>query len=309
MSLRLNVPALEEKPAIPAITRPRQIQELIAGLPMSNPRAAARLLLDELERLNRQRISTDQRVTALELYRPAVYQVMGTLARQYCHQPLPLQETALAQAEITQQLLTELAYGYKHAILSEEDRLFSIGNNDQLALLLQRTLETLGRRLQVYYQTYTPTPAGIWSEIHLLYLHALQLSIQSLSIPDTIAETSINLVYKHALLLAMANPSHLNSVDIDRVIEYLDLYARLAQLHPLSSPEVKNGVFVVHLKTDAPPGSSPQGQTGRGRPHRYPADDDRTGPPGTPPAHPPAGSGRSAKPQPTARSHRRPKLP
>lgn len=253
MSLRLNVPAIEEKPAIPVETRPQHIQELIASLPQNNHRAAARLLLDELEGLNRQQFSVDVRLTALELYRPAIFIAVHGLSRQYCNQSLPLQETARIQAELAQQLFTELAIGYKQAILTEEDRLFTIGDDNQLALLLQRALDALGRLLRIHHLIYSPPPAGIWSELHLLYLHALQLSLQNLTVPDEHGESSINLVYKHALLLSMATPSNLNSLDIERVIEYLDRFANLAQLHPLGIPDKTAGIFLVHLKSDIPP--------------------------------------------------------
>lgn len=253
MSLRLNVPAIEEKPLVPAEIRPKSIQDLIANLPQSNHRATAKLLLDELERLNRQQFSVDVRLTALELYRPAILNTVHGLSRQYCNQPLPLQETAKAQAELTIDLFTELAIGYKQAILSEEDRLFSIGDDNQLALLMQRAIDALGRLLRVHHLTYTPPAHGIWSELHLLYLHALQLSLQNLAVTDEQGESSINIVYKHALLLAVASPGHLNSIDIERTIQYLDHFANLAQLHPLMNPEKPAGVFLIELKSDMPP--------------------------------------------------------
>lgn len=253
MSLRLNVPAIEEKPALPAETHPRRIQEMIASLPLSNHRATARLLLDELERLNRQKFTVDIRLTALELYRPAIINTTHGLSRQYCNQPLPLQETARAQAGLAQQLLAELAIGYKQVILTEEDRLFTIGDNNQLALLLQRALDALGRLLQVHHLTYTKPSDGVWLELHQLYLHALQQSLQSLAIPEEHGESSINLSYKHALLLSMATPAHLTSIDTERVIDYLDRFADLAQLHPLITPEKPSGIFLVRLKSDSPP--------------------------------------------------------
>lgn len=253
MSLRLDVPATEEKPAIPAETSPKRIQELISSLPQHNHRASARMLLDELANLNRQQFPVDVRLTALELYRPTIINAAHGLSRQYCHQSLPLQETAKSQAELAQQLFTELAIGYKQAILAEEDRLFSIGDNDQLALLLHRALDALGRLLRIHHLTYSPPATGVWSELHLLYLHALQLSLQNLPLPDEHGESSINLVYKHALLLSLAAPSRMNSVDIEWVIEYLDHFANLAQLHPLGNPDSTAGLFLVHLKSDRPP--------------------------------------------------------
>ena len=253
MALRLHVPALEDNPAIPAEVRPKAIQELIASLPQGNPRATARLLLEELERLNRQKFSPDTRLTALELYRPAVLNTVHALSRQYCNQPLPLQETARAQADLTLELFNELANGYKQAILSEEDRLFTLGDNNQLAMLVHRAIDALGRLLRVHHLTYSHPVPGVWSQLHLLYLHALQLSLQNLTVPDDQGESSINIVYKHALLLALASPAHLNSIDIERTIQYLDHFADLSQLHPLMNPEKPAGVFLVELKSDTPP--------------------------------------------------------
>ena len=253
MSLRLSIPAIEEKPALPAETQPKRIQEMIASLPQGNPRATAKLLLDELERLNRQRFTVDIRLTALELYRPAIINAVHGLSRQYCNQPLPLQETARTQAELAQQMFIELAIGYKQAILTEEDRLFTLGDNNQLTLLLQRALDALGRLLQVHHLTYAKPPGGVWLELHQLYLHALQQSLQGVQVPDEHGESSVNVAYKHALLLSMATPSHLTSIDIERVIDYLDRFADLAQLHPLIAPEKSSGIFLVRLKSDAPP--------------------------------------------------------
>ncbi len=217
MPLRLSVPQIEENPAVPAETQPKRIQEMIASLPQGNPRATAKLLLDELERINRQKFAIDVRLTALELYRPAIINAAHSLARQYCNQPLPLQETARVQSELAQDLFAELAIGYKQTILTEEDRLFTLGDNNQLALLLQRALDALGRLLRVYHMTYTKPPPGVWQELHQLYLHALQTSLQDTAVPDEHGNSSTNLAYKQSLLLAMAIPSHLTSIDIERV--------------------------------------------------------------------------------------------
>ncbi len=253
MVLRLNVPAIEAKPAISAETRPKDITALISGLPQSNFPEAARLLLDELAMLNRQRCSIAVRVAALELYRPAIFSMAHGLARQYCNQALPLQESAIAHARLAQQLFSELAIGYKQAILTEERRLFTIGDENQRALLMQRAMDALGRQLHVCYLTYSNNPAGIWSELHLLYLQSVQLGLQGLAVPDEAGAVSIDLTYKHALLLSIANPSQLNSLDIERVIEYLDHFASLAQLRPLGGIDKLVGIFLVRLQSDKPP--------------------------------------------------------
>lgn len=140
--LSLSVPALEIKPGIPAETRPKKLQELVATLPSNHPDEAARLILEELQHLNRQAVSPESRYKALEIYRRAVLGIAGQLAERYSGQALPLPDTAITSARLAQTLFIELAYGYKHAIIAEQSKIFALGSNKQLAVLIQRTLDT-----------------------------------------------------------------------------------------------------------------------------------------------------------------------
>ena len=70
MAIKLNTPVLQENPIFIAETRPQKIVQLIAELEDNNPEALALHLHEELETLNRQRISPSLRLQALETYRP-----------------------------------------------------------------------------------------------------------------------------------------------------------------------------------------------------------------------------------------------
>lgn len=253
MPLSLTVPAIENKPDIPAETRPKRIQALIDSLPVGKPQDSANHILEELGHLNRQRVSVDARVRALEIYRKAVLDLAQSLAPQYCNQPLPLSDQASAVVRTTQMLFIELAYGYKQALLAEDRKLFSLGRSKQLALLIQRTLHALSQLQLVAYHAYMTPSSGIWAEMHQLYLYALQQALQDILIEDSGTTTSITLTYKRALLLALADTHHLASGDIDRVVDYLQRFAHLARLQPWGSPESPAGVFMVSLKSDKPP--------------------------------------------------------
>ena len=253
MALRLNVPAMDAKPATTARIRLEAIDALISSLPQDNDRDTARLLLDELDRLNRQPLSVALRIQALERYRPAIFKTAQGLSRHYGNQSLPLPDAAASHANLALHLFGELAIGYKQAILNEERRLFTIGDDKQRALLIQRAIDALSRQLRVHYLTYSTPLPGIWSELHLLYLLAAQLALQNLPVTDGAAEGSIDHSYKQALLLAIADPSQLHSLDIERAIAYLEQFADLAQLLPLGHTGNTLGIFLVNLQCDKPP--------------------------------------------------------
>jgi len=253
MALHLSVPARESKPLIPAETRPKIVQGLLAAMPAGNPTAAARALLEPLSLLNRQAVSSNLRIKLLELYRPVALNIVRGLAAQYCGHTLPLPESAEAAAETSRALLTELAYGYKLAILDHASRVFTIGGEKTLSMLIQRAIHTLDQLLLVSYYTYTPAPSGVWLEIHRLYLHAAQHGVHDAEVSDLGSKSSVSLAYKQALLLALANPHRLVSADVDSVRDYLASFAHLAQIQPFGTPGNPAGVFMVRLKFDYSP--------------------------------------------------------
>lgn len=253
MALHLSVPAFDEKPLIGAEKRPKVLQGLLEALPADHPVRAAQGLVEHLSLLNRQEVGVDTRLKLLEIYRPWALKIARALATHYQNQTLPLSDAALVAAASARGLLTELAYGYKVAILDDSSRVFSLGSGKSRALLIQRALHSLGLILQVGYYTYVSPPETLWSEIHQLYLYSAQQGIHETGLDDAGETASINLTYKRLLLLSLADPHHLASAEVDRVQEYLARYAELAQLHPMGTPENPAGVFLIRLKSDQGP--------------------------------------------------------
>lgn len=250
MALHLSVPAREDKPLIPAETRPKIVQGLVDGLPMSQPGHAAEMLLEPLALLNRQAVRADARLKLMEIYRPALLQLAQALTMQCAGRALPLPEDAVLGAATARKLLTELAYGYKLAILDQLDRVFALGGNRTMAVLVQRAIHALDQVLEVSYYTYTPAPEGVWAEIHRLYLLAARQGVYRIEVADGAGKTSVDLTYKQALLMALADPGHLLPTDLPKVRAYLARYGHLAQLQPLGSPESPMAIFLVQLKSD-----------------------------------------------------------
>ena len=253
MALHLSVPPQEDKPLVQAETRPGVVQDLLALMPMGQPIAAAQSLQEPLELLNRQAVRGDVRLKLIELYRPVVLDTATELAAQYRNHALPLPRHAEIAAKAARALLTELAYGYKLAILDHMGRVFSVGGEKTLAMLIQRAMHALDQLLQVSYYTYTPAPDGVWLEIHRLYLVAAQQAVTEVAVSDRSSQSSVSRGYRHTLLLALSNPQRLVSDDLDSVRDYIARFGNLAQIRSFGLPENTAGVFLVRLNSDQPP--------------------------------------------------------
>lgn len=252
MALELSIPASEDPAGIPAETSLQAVQNLLAGLPFGKPVGAAQSVLVPLQLLNRRNVVSELRFKLLELYRPAVLSIVQGLAAQYYNVALPLPDKAKEAAQLVRALFTELAYGYKLSLIGRSSGLF--GGNKLLPVMIQRVMGALSQLLVVSYQTYAPTPKTVWSELHRLYLFAAQQKLLNTDVADSDGNTtSINLVYKQALLLFLADPRHLAPGDVDRARDYLARHAGLGQLQPLAPQAGAAGVFLVRLTVDEPP--------------------------------------------------------
>jgi len=166
---------------------------------------------------------------------------------------LPLPEKQRQVANLARELLVEVAYGYKIILLEQLNRLISFGSNKQLPQVIQRALSALSRVLVICYETYAPTPAGIWSEMHQLYRYAVQHNLQQEPVPDYDATSSINLAYKQALMLALADPYRLMQGEVGKILDYLAQFGDQAQLMPLAKTSNPHGFFLIRLESDKPP--------------------------------------------------------
>lgn len=254
MPLSLKIPALSDKPLLIAETRPQKLFEFIEKLPFSDPLQAAATLLDEMEILNRQKVAADARVRALEVYRPNLIRIADLLATHYSAATLPLPAQAKEYAAAAESLWLELGYGYKLALIDQQGKLFTLGGNKASALILQRAIEAMSQLAMVYYQTYVTPPGSLWQDLHQLYLHAAQESLLDLEVEkDDRRKSTVNLTYKQALLMSLADPQHMPASDIRLVADYIERHAQHSELQGLGVLENPAGVFIVRLNSDQAP--------------------------------------------------------
>lgn len=262
MSINLAVPAIQEHAQTAVETRPKQAQEWLDALPLASVGDAARRISDALATLNRSKIADENRLKLLEQYRATIVNLVPSLEEQYAGLPLPLPEKNRSLAICARQLQIELAYGYKIVLLDHINKKIALGQPKYLPLVVQRAIHALATILTTCYQSYAPTPAGAWSELHQLYRYAVQHNFQDEEIAHAAAKVSINSTYKEALLLSLADPYHLLQGQVAHVLDYLGRFSGQASLLPLSpTAEHPVGFFLVRLDTDKPPKAIAQNVT------------------------------------------------
>ncbi|MES2353215.1 MAG: hypothetical protein V4568_02240 [Pseudomonadota bacterium] len=251
MALRLTVPASVSSPNPRPETRPKQLEEWLSSLPLIKLFESARTVCDELARLNRSHLEADERLKLLEIYQPILQQLRGEIAEDYNKAPLPLPGTSRQAVNLARELLIEEAYGYKLALLEKTSKLMLFGARKQLVPLIEQIMRTLSNSLTLSYQSYLPTPAGVWHEMHELYRYA---SHQKLVGEEEGGknESLIDSIYKHAVLMALTDPYRLSRAELAEVMHVALQIAPLTELHLNEVPNAQQ-LFVVLPDSDKPP--------------------------------------------------------
>ena len=255
MTLILSVPNLSARTSDEIELHPEKVKRWLEQLPLLNVAETGRKLFSALCAYNRVEFDDKLRWQLLELYRQPIKQISFELMKQYIGLPLPLTDKHRGIAELNRQFQMELAYGYKRILLNTADKPAVLEIDRALrALATQRAIRHLTEVLAVSYQTYSPSPLGVWREIHELYVHADSMGLLPMELEDPLikAVTSYGIghAYKQALLLEFSNPYHLPARAVDRVNQYLDRWAPLAQLTAATATYNPTCQFLVDQESD-----------------------------------------------------------
>jgi len=263
MALNLNIPVLQEHPVFIAETRPQKILQLLQEINSQDPADIATHLHNELETLNRQKVSHSQRAQALDCYRNLIINVAAALSADYINATLPLEDKAKSAAIACEALWLELGYGYKLVLIDLQNQLIKLRTDKSSALAIQRAMHAIAEYTLVHYQTYLTPPSHAWSDLHQLYFCAAKLGVLYTNIPAdptptqaktyTRLLTSIEDTYKHTLLVSLAQPHHLIQQDISAIADYLAHHIQSARVTAIEPLENSSGAFIINLTSDAPP--------------------------------------------------------
>jgi len=258
MPLTLSVPAPNPVEDLTVETRPKQLKEWLNDLPLTNLTDVCRTLDDEISALNQQKVVMEKRLKLLELYRSVIFKLLPAMEDQYVATRLPQPGKNRQMAEQARQLLMELANGYKIILLDYQNARITLGKGKIAVAAAQRAMSALSRILMTCYQTYAPAPSGIWFEIHQIFRFAIEQDIANETIADEERESSVNLVYKQTLLLALSNPYHLSPGEVAFIQDYLAVFGGLAQLQAFAPTGNPIGLFLAQTHSDKPPKPLPQ---------------------------------------------------
>ena len=143
MALNLNIPALQEHPVFIAETRPQRILQLLQEINSQEPADIATHLHNELETLNRQKVSPNQRIQALDCYRSLIISATTALAADYINSTLPLEDKAKSAATACAALWLELGYGYKLVLIDLQNQLIKLRTDKSSTLAIQRAMHAI----------------------------------------------------------------------------------------------------------------------------------------------------------------------
>jgi len=232
-----------------------ETERWLANLPVLNAAESSHLLFNALTALNRRLLGNETRLQLLELYRRPVRDVCAEQQKRYLGLPLPLPQDGKPVAERVRQFQVEMAYGYKRTVLDwgQTDRR-SAPDRSELALPIQRAIRYLTEVLAKSYELYAPSPEGTWREIHQLYRYAEFEGITEVPVKDelngAVAHSSVGHAYKQALLLDFSDPYHLPARMLQRISQYLDAYAPLAQISMAVAALRPDCQFLINLAND-----------------------------------------------------------
>ena len=252
MDIKLSVPQYSPVPNLTVETRPKQVREWLDALPLANSQESARKLTDAIATINSIKLGDEARLKVLDLYRTTARLLLPALHQQYVDKPLPLPEKNQQAAALTRKLFTELGNGYKLVLIDLVNRRISFGANKLAPLAIGRAIECLSGILDVCYEIYGPTPAGVWFELHQLYAYAAQQNMHEALIAED-EKISINSLYLQVLLIALADPYRLLQGQLAEVKAYIARFSQHAQLQSLGKAENTHGLFLVRLDGDKPP--------------------------------------------------------
>lgn len=255
--LASGLPERKASAAVAFARDARSLRAWTAALPMANFDAAAQQLLDGLRRLNRQPMTAFARLEALEVLAQPIADVTTSLERRILGASFPLPPHQAALADLSVQFQSELATGYRTALVDMCTPSGAIGfmRGKRAVLAGVRALQCGHALLARCYLQYRTPPTGAWRDLHDLHLFLAAVRLNQRGIDDVAGgEVDARTAYVHALLFALANPYRYTQREQVDVCAFLRVLAPLGELRTSSGGD---GV-VVATGVDRSPGYLPE---------------------------------------------------
>lgn len=252
--------------AIPDLVKPdkdsfdlhqKNVDQWLDNLPRANIGETARRIFETLVELNHYKYPHQNRMYFLEAARETVIYVTDAMKRHFVgiNAPLPPKNQKIVAA--TREIHHAMALGYMIAIESYLAHSLFFSDSKLLATMIQRAMSSLGKVLLTSYQTYTPYPGNVWSEIHKLYAAAETHKLLNMTIVDNQnihnVKTCINAEYIRILLLALTSPYRLRHGEAGKIYSVIERWTSKSKLRTPEDITNSKTLFAVNLASDEPP--------------------------------------------------------
>lgn len=252
MALSLSVPVMAGGLPGGIETNAKKARAWIESLPLTRTFEAGTTVAQTIEALNRAKISGDERVALVDIYRPVIAVILDELEAIYAYSVLPLPAKQREAFELARYLTTQCAIAYKHLLLEKPGKLPVFGAKKNLPQATYSAMFYLQSQLLQSYKTYLPVPAGVWQELHSLYQYAEESGMLA-EIGDVESRLSLQDLYVDALMISLADPYCLMFNEVNKVQETLKQNRGLVQLHSSAEGLSLLRFFLVALDGDQPP--------------------------------------------------------
>jgi hypothetical protein len=254
--LAVSVPKIRARRPLAAEVRPRRVEHWLASLPRASARDSAERLLQALFGQNRTLLDTENRLSIMELYREPAIAAVDVLRQGLTTVSYPLSERSLELYLLMAKLLSEMANGYKIVANDISDK--GKTNKSDLVLALQRATHFLGQVLVNAYQTYSTCPAGIWKELHHIYLYAENHRLLNFPVaaPDSNSPDGLCTItdsYQQIALLGACHPYGLLQDECIRLYKLFLHWQSSAQISSDVGKKDATGRFIINFNSDSPP--------------------------------------------------------
>ena len=254
----LNLPLLSSKRPKPYI-KPKKFRQWLNGLPVGNVQKSSQIVLQQLKILNQSRYPYSERSQLLDELRPTIRQLLLSLKQPLHQAKHPLSDENNLIAQLIQDLLSEIAHGYK-LIASDLMEKNSRKENDNLLLResIYLSIQYLARSIVESYLIYSAPQYDIWRELHQLYRYAEYENIQSEGIDDPYPDYAlpiqytIDLVYKRIVLLSLSAPYHLMQNEAEDIYYLVSAWTSVCEIQELEKKHISNQ-YGVDFATDMSP--------------------------------------------------------
>lgn len=250
MSLHLAVPSMRGSGDTRPEPDPAQFEAWLAHVRTLDAMASVAALTEFLTPFNRRRVRAALRQQVAEALFDAARPALEELNAQLTDIRLPPDDTARAQAQAADTLLTELAYAWKLQLTEQSHRLFGLASSGRAQLPVVRAMELLAQRLLLAWRLHAPAPRTVWLDLHTLHQFALRRGFAQRGTPA--GSPSPADVYREALLIAFAEPHTFMVGELQPVLALVRQWGGRALLSPPSGASGGTGLFHVRPQHDAP---------------------------------------------------------